>query len=862
MVAEIGLFSLIIALFVAAAQATIPLIGASRGDAVWMRVDRPAALMQFLLVALSFGSLIWLHVTSDFSVLNVVENSHTDKPLLYKITGVWGNHEGSMMLWTFILVLYGLAVSVFGRDLPPGLRARALAVQGMIGFAFILFILLTSNPFIRVDPAPPNGNGLNPLLQDPGLAFHPPFLYLGYVGFSMAFSFAIAALIEGRVDAAWARWVRPWTLVAWCALTLGVAMGMWWSYYTLGWGGYWAWDPVENASLMPWLAGTALLHSCIVAEKRDTMKSWTIFLAIITFSFSLLGTFLVRSGVLTSVHSFASDPSRGVFILSLLGLFTGASLALYAFRAPALKAGGLFTPISREGGLLFNNVVLSTAAGTVLIGTLYPLFVDALKLGKISVGPPYFNTVMVPLMAPLILLMALGPLLSWKRGDLSGAISRLRYAGIATILTIVVTLTVAGLGSRNLWAALGLGLAMWLLVGSLTEWAGRVHLFRHSLADSFHRALHLPRSAYGMTISHIGLAFVLIGVCGSLAWRAEYLHVMHPGDTASIAGYGVRFIGVQENVPGPNYTSARASFVITRDGRYVTELNPERRMYNNPQQPLSTVAIHTDFLNDLYVVLGDPDTSGGYVVHILHNPLVPLLFFGAIVMVFGGVVSLTDRHHRVGAPLRRLIREPRPAYSLSAAMPIAAAPPGVAAPPKPRARWKYFIPLAGFTALIGIFLYRLYLVEEGFAPNLIPSVMINKPAPNFDLPPLIAGQPGFTTADLKGKVTLVNFFASWCAPCREEHPMLSAIPKSVNLVGVSYKDRPEDTSAWLGELGNPYKTIAVDLHGQAGLNFGVYGVPESYLIDKNGIIRFKQTGPLTSEVIRDKLMPLVARLEK
>ncbi|MDE2184475.1 MAG: heme lyase CcmF/NrfE family subunit [Alphaproteobacteria bacterium] len=858
MIAEIGLFTLILALFVAAVQATVPLVGAARGDSTWMSVDRPAALAQFCLVAISFGALIWLHVTSDFSVLNVVENSHTDKPLLYKITGVWGNHEGSMMLWTFILVLYGMAVSLFGGNLPPGLRARALAIQGMIGFAFILFILLTSNPFVRVDPAPLNGNGLNPLLQDPGLAFHPPFLYLGYVGFSMAFSFAIAALIEGRVDAAWARWVRPWTLVAWIALTLGVAIGSWWSYYTLGWGGYWAWDPVENASLMPWLAGTALLHSCIVAEKRDTMKSWTIFLAIITFSLSLLGTFLVRSGVLTSVHSFASDPARGIFILTLLALFTGVSLALYAFRAPALRGGGLFTAVSRESSLLFNNVVLSTAAGTVLLGTLYPLFVDALGLGKVSVGPPYFNIVMVPLMVPLIVLMSIGPLLSWKRGNLADAMRRLRFAGAATAVTFAATLIVAGIGMKSILAAAGIGLGMWLLAGSVVEWAGRVRLFRIPFGESMHKAVHLPRSAYGMTIGHIGLAFILIGVSGSLAWRSEYLQVMRPGDTASLSGYQLHFTGVDDNVKGPNYMASRATFIATRDGRYVSELNPERRVYMNPPQPLSTVAIHTNFVSDLYLVLGEPDNTGGYVVHAFHNPLVPALFFGAMVMVMGGLVSLTDRHHRIGAPQRRTGgRPPEPVQK-------AAASAAVRKETEPRGhgkRGRYLIPFLVFAVLVGIFLYRLHLVEEGFAPNLIPSVMINKAAPSFDLPPLVDGLPGVKTSDLKGHVTLVNFFASWCGPCREDHPMLSQIPGNIRLVGISYKDRAEDAKAWLAELGNPYKAIGVDAHGQTGINFGVYGVPESYLIDKNGVIRFKQTGPLTPEIIRDKLIPLAEKLQ-
>ena len=856
MIAEIGLFALILALFVAAVQASVPLIGAARGDAAWMSLDRPAAFAQFCLVAISFGCLVWLHVTSDFSVLNVVQNSHTDKPLLYKVTGVWGNHEGSMMLWIFILVLYGMAVSVFGRDLPPGLRARALAVQGMVGFGFILFILFTSNPFIRVDPAPVNGEGLNPLLQDPGLAFHPPFLYLGYVGFSMAFSFAIAALIEGRVDAAWARWVRPWTLVAWCALTLGVAMGSWWSYYTLGWGGYWAWDPVENASLMPWLAGTALLHSSIVAEKRDTLKSWTIFLAIVTFSLSLLGTFLVRSGILTSVHSFANDPKRGLFILLLLGVVTGGSLVLYAVRAPALKGGGLFAPVSREGGLLFNNVVLSTAAGTVLLGTLYPLFMDALGLGKVSVGPPYFNIVMLPLMGPMILLMAIGPLLSWKRGDLREALARLIFAGAAAALAVAATLLLAGTSSRSVWAALGIGLAIWLAAGGLTEWAGRVHLFRHSLADSFHRALHLPRSAYGMTIGHMGLAFILIGVAGSLAWRSEYLQVMHPGDTAAIAGYQVKFLGVEDNIKGPNYTASRANFIATRGGRLVADLRPERRMYENPPQPLSTVTIYTNLVSDLYAVLGDPAAHGGSVVHIFHNPLVPWIFFGAVVMVLGGAVSLTDRHHRIGAPLRRLAGRIR----MSAAPPAAAA---TAVPARAGRRWMYIVPLAGFFVLVGFLIWRLYLVEEGFAPNLIPSVMIDRPAPAFDLPPLLAGQPGLKTADLRGRVTLVNFFASWCIPCREEHPVLPEVAQAgVRLVGISYKDRPEDAKAWLAELGNPYAAVGVDLYGRTGIDFGVYGVPESYLVDKNGVIRRKWTGPLTPDAVRTELIPLAQKLER
>ncbi len=436
MIAELGHFALILALMVALVQAVVPLVGAGRNNPVLMGTAAPAALLQFVLIGLAFGALTYAYVVSDFTLLNVVKNSHSDKPMLYKVAGVWGNHEGSLLLWVTILALFGAALPLFGRNLPPGLKSRALAVQAMITVGFLLFILLTSNPFLRLDNPPLNGEGLNPLLQDPGLAFHPPFLYLGYVGFSMAFSFAIAALIEGRVDAAWARWVRPWTLAAWVFLTCGIGLGSWWAYYELGWGGWWYWDPVENASFMPWLAGTALLHSAVVVEKRDALKSWTILLAILTFGLSLLGTFLVRSGVITSVHAFATDPQRGVFILMLLVFAVGGSLMLYAVRAPSLKSGGLFAPISREGGLLLNNVLMVTGAGAVLLGTLYPLFADALSLGKVSVGPPFFNSVFLPLMVPMVLMMGIGPFLAWKRGDLMGVGRRRGFFKKKNLLTL------------------------------------------------------------------------------------------------------------------------------------------------------------------------------------------------------------------------------------------------------------------------------------------------------------------------------------------------------------------------------------------------------------------------------------------
>src|SRR5580700_5727636 len=474
MIDEIGHFALVLALCIAAVQIVVPLYGASRHDDALIAVARPAALAQFAFIATAFFALMHAYATSDFSLVNVAANSSVAKPLLYKITGVWSNHEGSMLLWVFMLAVFGAGVALFGGNLPPELRARVLSVQGMIGFGFLIYILFSSNPFLRLDPVPADGDGLNPILEDRGLAFHPPMLYAGYVGFSISFCFAIAALIEGRVDPAWARWVRPWTLAAWCALTIGIAMGSWWSYYTLGWGGWWYWDPVENASFMPWIIGTALLHSAIVVEKRDTLKAWTILLAILTFSLSLIGTFLVRSGVLTSVHAFASDPLRGVFILLLLGIATGGALLLFAIRAPTLQGGGMFAPISREGGLLLNNLLLTTACATVLLGTLYPLALEALTGDKISVGPPFFDMTFVPIMIPLLIAMAVGPLLSWKRGDLWAALQRLKLAFAIAAFVAVLTLSVTG--AKSIGAACGLALAAWVLVATIVEWAERIRL--------------------------------------------------------------------------------------------------------------------------------------------------------------------------------------------------------------------------------------------------------------------------------------------------------------------------------------------------------------------------------------------------
>jgi len=646
---ELGHFALALALFLALIQSVVPLAGAARRLAGWMAVGRSAALGQFALVAVAFAALTHAYVTSDFSVANVAANSHSAKPMLYKISGVWGNHEGSMLLWVLILALCGAAVALFGSNLPRELRARVLAVQGMVGAGFLLFILATSNPFLRLVPAPADGQGLNPVLQDPGLAFHPPFLYLGYVGSSVAFAFAVAALIEGRVDAAWARWVRPWALLSWCALTVGIALGSWWAYYTLGWGGWWFWDPVENASLLPWLSGTALIHSAIVVERRDTLKSWTILLAILTFSLALVGTFLVRSGVLSSVHAFAVDPARGSFILGLLLLAIGGALALYAVRAPALQGGGLFAPISREGALVLNNLLMATATVTVLLGTLYPLFMDAVGGAKISVGPPFFNQTFVPLMVPALVAMAVGPLLAWKRGDLAAAAQRLWVAFAAAAVVVLVGLYLAGF--KPVLAVLGLGLAAWVAAGVLSEWAERVRLFRLPLGESWRRARGLPRASYGMSLAHFGVAVMVAGVAAS-AFEQERIENLRPGEHIAIAGYELRLREVR-TVPGPNFIADEAVMEVRRGGVVLDEMLPQRRMFTVQQQTTALTAIRSGLAADLYLALGEGDAATGWTVRAYHKPLVSWIWLGALVMALGGVVSLTDRRWRLGVAARR-----------------------------------------------------------------------------------------------------------------------------------------------------------------------------------------------------------------
>lgn len=649
MIAEVGHYALILALGVALVQTVLPVWGARRGGIALMEVGSSAAQAQFVLLLLSFAALTVAYVTSDFSVQNVFQNSHSAKPLLYKVSGVWGNHEGSMVLWVLILALFGCMVALFGRNLPPDLKATVLGVQGSISVAFLAFIVTTSNPFTRLEPAPFEGQGLNPILQDPALSFHPPFLYAGYVGFSMAFSFAIAALITGRIDPAWARWVRPWTLAAWMCLTLGIAMGSWWAYYELGWGGWWFWDPVENASFMPWLAGTALLHSALVMEKRDSLKVWTILLAILTFSLSLMGTFLVRSGVLTSVHAFAVDPERGVFILGIMVVFIGGALALFAARAQALKQGGIFAPVSREGALVLNNLLITTACAAVFVGTLYPLGLEAVSGAKISVGPPFFNATFGPLMVPLLIAMPFGPLLAWKRGDILGAAQRLSFAAGVTALGIIATYAIA---QRGPWLApLGLALGIWVIAGAVSEMAFRVKLFKADTSEVLRRLRNLPRSAYGTAAAHIGVGVMVMGIVSTSAWQHEQITALKPGETSSLAGYEIKFAGVAPS-QGPNYREQIGRMTVSRGGEVVAELHPSKRAYTAPRTSTTEAGIHASWAGDLYAVLGDELKDGAYTVRLYFNPLVRLIWIGAVIMFLGGLLSLSDRRLRVGAPRR------------------------------------------------------------------------------------------------------------------------------------------------------------------------------------------------------------------
>jgi cytochrome c-type biogenesis protein CcmF len=652
MIPELGHFALILALLLAVAQSLLPLIGAQRADARLMASGVPLASAGFVAIALSFAALMWAYAVNDTSVINVVQNSHSAKPMLYKITGTWGNHEGSMILWVMVLAGCSAAVAAFGRELPSALQARVLAVLGMISLGFLAFILLTSNPFERVWPPPPDGQGLNPLLQDIGLAMHPPLLYLGYVGYAVTFAFAVAALIEGRVDAAWGRWVRPWSLAAWAFLTLGISLGSWWAYYELGWGGYWFWDPVENASLLPWLVGAALLHSAIVVEKREALKIWTVLLALLAFALSLLGTFLVRSGVLNSVHAFASDPARGVFILGLLAVYVAGAFALFAWRAPAMAPQGVFSPISREGGIVLNNLLLCSIAAVVFVGTLYPLFLDLLTGQMISVGPPFYNTATAPLALPLVIAMAAGPLLAWKRATLWPVLQRLWAAALIALGAFLLTLVFAGF---QVLPALGFACGMWLIAGAATDIADRAGVGRTKLANAWNRARNLPRAAWGAAVAHAGMGVTILGVAG-MGLATERLIALPAGGSTQFAGYEWRLEGVRD-FQGPNFTARKATITVLDRGRVVHVMEPSKRFFPIGRMNTTEAAIRTNLLRDLYAVIGEErDGANGQreaVLRLHHNPLAPWIWIGSAIMALGGGLSLADRRVRIGAPARR-----------------------------------------------------------------------------------------------------------------------------------------------------------------------------------------------------------------
>ncbi|MGR3464188.1 heme lyase CcmF/NrfE family subunit [Limimaricola sp.] len=648
MLIELGHFALILAFATAIVQMVVPLIGAQKGWRGWMGVAEPAATAQFALTGFAFAALTVAFVTSDFSVALVVANSHSLKPMLYKISGVWGNHEGSLLLWLLILAGFGACAAWFGGNLPEKLRARVLAVQASIGVAFYAFLLFTSNPFLRMEVPPFDGQDLNPLLQDPGLAFHPPFLYLGYVGHSMSFSFAVAALIEGRVDAAWARWVRPWTLAAWLFLTVGIALGSWWAYYELGWGGFWFWDPVENASFMPWLFAAALLHSAIVTEKREALKSWTVLLAILAFSFSLLGTFIVRSGVLTSVHAFANDPERGIFILMILAIFTGGALTLYAARAHAMEAKGVFGLMSREAALVANNVLLAVSAMVVFVGTLWPLIAEMAFGRVLSVGPPFFDAAFTPFFVALGLLMPFGTLLAWKRAT-GGRV--LRQLWPAAVLAGALVLLGYALGSgRSALGPLGLALGGWVLGGAGIDLWSRSG--RGAVAARLGRLRRLPRADWGRGLAHGGFGITIIGIAGLLAWEREDIRVADLGDSWSLGRYEITLDAVRET-EGPNYVTTIGELTVRTGGEEVAVLHPEKRFYPVAGMPTTEAGIDGGLWRDLYLVIVDPQEGGGWAVRSHIKPMAAWIWGGAILMALGGIVSLSDRRMRVAAGARR-----------------------------------------------------------------------------------------------------------------------------------------------------------------------------------------------------------------
>ncbi|MEY8878412.1 MAG: heme lyase CcmF/NrfE family subunit [Leptothrix sp. (in: b-proteobacteria)] len=647
MIPEIGHFLLWLALGVALVQGTVPLVGAQRGRRDWMALARPTTHLLFVLVALSMLCLGSAFVTHDFSVLYVANHSNTALPLQYRISGIWGGHEGSLLLWMLMLCIWMLAVARFSASLPLPVLARILAVMGLICVGFLAFTLITSNPFERLFPAAAEGRDLNPLLQDPGMVIHPPMLYMGYVGFSVAFAFAIAALIGGNLDAQWARWSRPWTTAAWVFLTIGIALGSWWAYYELGWGGWWFWDPVENASFMPWLVGTALIHSLAVTEKRGSFKNWTVLLAIIAFSLSLIGTFLVRSGVLSSVHAFATDPARGLFILAFLVIVIGASLTLFAWRAPTVGLGARFALVSRETLLLGNNVLLVVAMAAVLLGTLYPLLLDALNMGKISVGPPYFDTVFMPLMLPVVFLMGVGPLARWKQAEVADLALRLRWAaGVAVVASLISGWVAGHIG----WVtSIGLGMGWWVVGSVGTDLWEKIRPLP-GVATLRQRAAQLQRAQIGMLLAHLGVAVFIFGVTLVKGYEIERDVKMGIGDTTTVSGYTFTFRGVRE-LEGPNYTAAQGQIEVSRDGKVVAMMNPEKRVYRVQRNPMTEAAIKTGFTGDLYVALGEAVEGEGapgqtWIVRVYVKPFVDWIWGGCLMMAFGGILAIADRRYR------------------------------------------------------------------------------------------------------------------------------------------------------------------------------------------------------------------------
>ena len=643
MIPELGTFALIVSLLLSLTQAVLPLVGAQRGDLTWMAVARPAAWGQFTFTLIAYLCLVYAFLANDFTVTNVASNSYSDLPAFYRVTATWGSHEGSLLFWALILATWTVAVATFSRALPEEMVARVLGVMGLISVGFLSLLLLTSSPFLRQFPGPAEGSDLNPLLQDWGMIIHPPMLYMGYVGFAVAFSFAVAALLSGRLDAAWARWSRPWATVAWAFLTLGVALGSWWAYRELGWGGWWFWDPVENASFMPWLAGTALMHSLAVAEKRGAFKAWTVLLALMTFSLSLLGTFLVRSGVLSSVHAFAVDPTRGAYILGFMVVVVGGSLALFAWRSPRMIAGGAFTWFSRESLLLANNVVLMASVAAVLLGTLYPLFIDALGMGKLSVGPPYFNAVFVPLIAPALFLMGVGPLVRWKGDSLPDIFVRLKWAlGISVATGLLLPLTLPG---YKPWAVFGLALSTWIVLTVVIAFRERVR--------SMGQLFTLPRAFWGMHLAHLGLAVGVAGITMVVNYEQELDVRMNVGDQTQLAGYTLTFMGVEQR-EGPNFRATRGTIIVKEDGDQQLVLRPEKRIYNASGSVMTEAAVRPSAFSDLYVSLGEPLNAEltTWAVRVYYKPFINWLWLGALLMVVGGFLAAFDRRYRMAARAR------------------------------------------------------------------------------------------------------------------------------------------------------------------------------------------------------------------